>query len=80
MNVYLLKNCSLGIVGQDTPFTIFDDEKVKPYLDAIEGDSRAPNAGADDPPSGPGDDDLQGGLGRPAPEPRVNVLMESMEH
>ncbi len=68
----------MGIVGQDTPFTIYDDDKVKPYLDAIEGDSRAPNAGADDPPSGPGDDDQQGG--RPAPEPRVNVQMESMEH
>lgn len=71
------KNCSLGIVGKDTPFTIFDDEKVKPYLDAIEGDSRAPNAGQDDPPApGPGDDQS-----RPAPQdPQATVNMESMEH
>ncbi len=67
----------MGIVGQDTPFTIFDDDKVKPYLDAIEGDSqRAPNAGSDDPP-GPGDDMPPV---RETPEPRTNVLMESMEH
>jgi len=72
------KNCSMAIVGKDIPFTIYDDEKIKPYLDAIEGDSRASNAGTDDvPPPPPGDDDAP----RPAPgEPRVNVLMESMEH
>lgn len=68
------KNCSLGIVGQDTPFTIFDDDKVKPYLDAIEGDSR----GHSGPDSRPGDDDDLGG--RPTSEARVNVLTESMEH
>lgn len=65
------KNCSLGIVGLNTPFTIFDDERVKPYLDAIEGDTRG-SAGQDDRP-GPGDDDDQG---RPA-EARAT---ESMEH
>ena len=70
------KNCSLGIVGQNTPFTIFDDERVKPYLDAIEGDARAA-AGSDDRP-GPGDDDEN--QGRPTSEARVNVLTESMEH
>ncbi|CAF0806024.1 unnamed protein product [Brachionus calyciflorus] len=70
------KNCSLGIVGQNTPFTIFDDEKIKPYLDAIEGDARG-NAGSDD-RRRPGDDDEQGG--RPTSEARVNVLTESMEH
>ncbi|RNA18806.1 proteasome subunit alpha type-1 [Brachionus plicatilis] len=69
------KNCSLGIVGQDLPFTIFDDEKIKPYLDAIEGDARG-NSGPDDRP-GPGDDDDHG---RPTSEARVNVLAESMEH
>lgn len=74
------KNCSLGIVGKDTPFKIFDDEKVKPYLDAIEGDSRAPNAGQDDPPSGPGGDDGSDLSRPPPPEARPNVLMESMEH
>ncbi len=65
----------MGIVGVDTPFTIYDDEKVKPYLDAIESDSRGPNAGRDDPPGSGGPDD-----GTPRPDPQVNVLMESMEH
>ena len=70
------KNCSLGIVGKDLPFTIFDDEKVKPYLDAIEGDSRAPTR----------DETASGGDGgddqppRPPNNPTVTVGMESMEH
>lgn len=69
------KNCSLGIVGKDMPFTIFDDDKIEPYLNAIEGDSRGPGAGRDDQPGpGPEDDD------KPRPDPQVNVLMESMEH
>lgn len=72
------KNCSLGIVGQDVSFTIFDDDKIKPYLDAIEGDSRAPNAGIDDSVTPGGDDDLPP---QPPAEPRPpHVLMESMEH
>ncbi len=46
-------------------------------MDSIESDSRAP--AIDDAPSDGGDDG-QGG-GRPEnPEPRVNVLMETMEH
>jgi len=64
-------------VGKDLAFTIFDDEKIKPYLDSIEGDSRAPNAGQDDAPGGDGGDDLGGGLTSAA---NVNVGMESMEH
>lgn len=71
------KNCSLSIVGKDMPFTIFDDEKVRPYLDAIEGDTRAPAAPEDRP--GPGDDDDQPPA-RPPVEPRPTVDMESMEH
>jgi 20S proteasome subunit alpha 6 len=74
------KNCSLAIVGKDLPFTIFDDEKIKPYLDSIEGDSRAPNAGQDDAPGGDGGDELGGnGSGRTGGA-NVNVGMESMEH
>lgn len=68
----------MAIVGKDLPFTIFDDEKIKPYLDSIEGDSRAPNAGQDDAPQG-GDD----GAGTGAAgfrDPQVNIGMESMEH
>jgi len=70
------KNCSLGIVGKDLPFTIFDDEKVKPYLDAIEGDSRAP-ARDETASGGDGGDDQPP---RPPNNPTVTVGMESMEH
>lgn len=28
----LLQNCSLGIVGKDMEFTIYDDEDVKKYV------------------------------------------------
>ena len=70
----------MAIVGKDLPFTIFDDEKIKPYLDSIEGDSRAPNAGQDDAPGGDGGDELGGnGSGRTGGA-NVNVGMESMEH
>jgi len=72
------KNCSLSIVGKDMAFTIFDDEKVKPYLDAIEGDTRAPAPTAEDRPAGPGDDDDQ--PPRPPVDPRPTMLFESMEH
>lgn len=34
------KNCSLGVVGKDTDFTIFDDDRVAPYLQLIEGEER----------------------------------------
>ena len=66
----------MGIVGIDTEFKILDDDRIKPYLDAIEGDTRAPNAGQDDPKD---DDD---NMPRPTPpgEPNVTVLMERMEH
>ena len=61
----------MGIVGIDTEFKILDDDRIKPYLDAIEGDTRAPNAGQDD-RKGDDDDDQQP---RPPGEPNVNVLM-----
>jgi len=31
----LLQNCSVGIVGKDTPFTIYDDEPVDRYVSFI---------------------------------------------
>lgn len=73
------KNCSLGIVGKDVSFSIFDDDKIKPYLDAIEGDQRAPARDEHDididldnpPPTGPRSQSL---------DPRTNVLTEAMEH
>lgn len=35
------KNCSLGVVGKDIDFTIYDDEKIEPYLAMIEGEERS---------------------------------------
>merc|ERR1712137_871447 len=35
------KNCSIGIVGKDNDFTIYDDEKIEPYLSMIEGEERS---------------------------------------
>ena len=35
------KNCSLGVVGKDTDFTISDDDKITPYLQLIEGEERS---------------------------------------
>lgn len=35
-----IKNCSLGVVGKDTDFTIYDDDHVAPYLQLIEGEER----------------------------------------
>lgn len=29
---FVLQNCSVGIVGQDTPFTIYDDNQVERYV------------------------------------------------
>jgi len=34
------KNVSVAIVGKDTPFTIYDDELVEPFLAGIEGEER----------------------------------------
>jgi len=31
-----IKNCSIGIVGKDTPFEILEGAKLKPYLDRLE--------------------------------------------
>jgi len=36
------KNVSVAIVGKDMPFTVYNDDSVKPYLDSIESDARAP--------------------------------------
>ncbi|XP_046344969.1 proteasome subunit alpha type-1-like [Haliotis rufescens] len=35
------KNCSIGIVGREQDFTIYDDDDVTPYLTKIEGEERS---------------------------------------
>jgi len=34
------KNVSIAVVGKDTPFAIYDDSSVEPYLAGIEGEER----------------------------------------
>ena len=65
---------SVAIVGKDLPFTIYNDDNVKPYLDSIESDSRS--APIDDLPA----EDLGvDASGRPA-NPDPQVVVETMEH
>jgi 20S proteasome subunit alpha 6 len=47
------KNCSVGIVGASTSFTVYDDDEVQHYLQAIEGEAKSAGAGADDEPEPP---------------------------
>merc|ERR1712083_573830 len=52
------KNVSIAIVGKDTPFTVYDDAGVDPFLAGIEGEERRgqrPGA-ADDAPAAEGED------------------------
>jgi len=46
------KNCSIGIVGKEQPFTIYDDDQVEKYVKLIEGEERSPGAGKDEDTSG----------------------------
>lgn len=74
-NNFFLKNVSVSIVGKDLPFTVYDDEHVKPYLDSIESDARAP--AIDDTPRGDGGEGGPGGNGGWTGEPQVEVAMET---
>jgi len=73
------KNCSLGIVGKELPFTIYDDEKVKPYLDAIEGDARG-RGGEGPGPEGAIDEGALMGMPRRVEPTGLNVDVDVMEH
>lgn len=46
------KNCSLGLVGKDQEFTIYDDEQIDQYLALIEGEERSSRAPAEAPEGG----------------------------
>jgi len=35
MMLFMLQNCSVGIVGKDVPFTIYDDDPVERYVSFI---------------------------------------------
>lgn len=73
------KNASVAIVGSDMEFTLFEDERVEPYLKAIEGDER-PRRGQAAPTTAAGDsqppDDKPGDKGPAAarPEPQVEAM------
>ncbi|KFM81604.1 Proteasome subunit alpha type-1, partial [Stegodyphus mimosarum] len=73
------KNASIAIVGKGMDFTVFEDEKVAPYLAAIEGDERPRRGGGaagsgDSPPTDKPDDDS-----KKQPEPQVAVETMSVD-
>ncbi|XP_065310549.1 proteasome subunit alpha type-1 [Dermacentor albipictus] len=73
------KNVSIAIVGKDQDFTIYDDDRVAPYLASIEGEEdRRPPPGDDDaPPAAPSDDKDK----KSPADPAVAVATEErMEH
>lgn len=70
------KNCSLGIVGKDHDFTIYDDNQVEQYLQMIEGEERSSGAGKEDEPAAMDQDQAEGqegegGAPAPVPDPAV---------
>ncbi|XP_054719602.1 proteasome subunit alpha type-1-like [Uloborus diversus] len=71
------KNASVAIVGKDMDFTVFEDERVAPYLDAIRDDERPRRGGASGgdvpPPSDRPDDSSK------HPEPEVAVETMSVD-
>lgn len=70
------KNCSLGIVGKDTNFTIYDDDKVAAYLALIEGEERS--TAAPDAEEGDAAAPMDADQGLPAPVP-VSAAAEEEE-
>ncbi|KAK7457281.1 hypothetical protein BaRGS_00039253 [Batillaria attramentaria] len=72
------KNCSLGIVGKDMQFTIYDDDKVSSYLALIEGEERstaAPDADDGDAAAQPMEEGMQAPI--PVSAPGDDESMES---
>ncbi|CAL1294303.1 unnamed protein product [Larinioides sclopetarius] len=72
------KNASLAIVGEDMSFTLFEDERIEPYLKAIEGDERPRRGGgaaASGDSSAPSDKpDDKGPSKKPEPEVAVETM------
>jgi 20S proteasome subunit alpha 6 len=58
------KNCSIGVVGANTPFTIYDDDLIQRFLKLIEGEARSTTAGTDDEPPAM-EQDEEPGVGAP---------------
>lgn len=70
------KNASLAIVGANMDFTLFEDERVEPYLEAIKGDERPRRGGAaaSGDSSAPDDKPDDKGPSRPEPQPSVESM------
>lgn len=68
------KNCSIGIVGKDTKFTIYDDNEVEQYIKLIEGEERSEGSGRDDAPQV--QQDPEGPVAMEADDPQVDVQLE----
>lgn len=64
------KNCSVGIVGKDVPFTIYDEEEVQRHLALIEGEERTIAGEGEEGQAVAMDDQDQG------PQPGVDAMDE----
>lgn len=70
-----IKNCSIGIVGEGSPFKVVEGEELQRYLDLLEGATKrtgpepqaepAPEPEVEQPPPGA----MEEGQGEPAPNP-----------
>lgn len=67
------KNCSLGVVGKDQEFTIYDDQEVEPFLAMIEGEERSSKQPPTGEPAAEGEamDDDGGDKAAPDPQPEA---------
>lgn len=73
------KNCSIGIVGKDKDFTIYDDEEVARYLQMIEGEERTHHVaptGDDDASMETQQEGGEGGEGSAEPRPADPQVQE----
>ncbi|XP_052807447.1 proteasome subunit alpha type-1-like [Mya arenaria] len=65
------KNCSVGVVGKDIDFTIYDDDSVQQYLAMVEGEERSNRALVVDAPAQEGQEPMQQDAEGGAPDPAV---------
>lgn len=78
------KNCSLGVVGKDQDFTIYDDDEVEPFLAMIEGEERGSRQPPTGEPAAEGEamDEEGGDKGAPdqQPDAQQGEQQEPMDH
>lgn len=73
----LLQNVSIGIVGEDLPFKIFNETQTAEYLGLIEGEERRTTRPSDDDPRPPPPPDDGSSSSEARLDPGVGVAMET---